>query len=127
MLNEDDMNTQVQWYQKFCEINKFLTSFKFGEERLNATQVIMLREIPNLKKGCSLHSCVAKYGFTYVLCAKNTGIFLRLGLIKITENNEDRRKVDLTLTTKGFKVLRQVETQLSKQIQVAQVDVRNAL
>lgn len=49
MLNEDDMNTQVQWYQKFCEINKFLTSFKFGEERLNVTQVIMLREIPNLK------------------------------------------------------------------------------
>lgn len=51
MLNKDDMNAQVQWYQQFCEINKSLTFCKFGEERLNVTQVIMLREIPNLRNG----------------------------------------------------------------------------
>lgn len=47
MSNKDDIDTQVQWYQQFFEINKSLTSCKFGEERLKITQVLMLREIPN--------------------------------------------------------------------------------
>lgn len=127
MDNTDDMNKRLQWYQQFCQIAKSLTSCKFCDERFNATQVIMLHEIGNLEKGSSLASQVEKYGFSYVLCSKNIGIFLRLGLIKTAENSKDRRKSDLKLTPKGQKVLMQVEPQLSELIKTTQTDVKNTL
>lgn len=127
MIKNDELEKQIRWHQQLCKVVRSMNSCKFGDEQLNASQVIILHEIQNLKKGSSLASLVARYDISQVLCSKNVGIFYRLGLVTAEENSKDRRKIDLKLTPKGVKVLRQSETHLSKVIRTAKAEVKNTL
>lgn len=123
----DNLEQDIQWLQQLKEIVQSVTVTKLSDEHLKVTQIIILHVINNLQGNMTISKETKKFGIGPAVCSKNVGVFLHLGLIKGRENSQDRRHVDLSLTAKGKKVLRQAENQLADLINNTQAAVKKTL
>lgn len=120
----NDLEQNIQWWQQVKEIVKTVTTTQFSNEQLNEQKTIILHALNNLPENGTISKEVQKFGISPAVCSKQVGFLLHLGLIESCENSQDRRHMDLSLTVKGKKALRQAENQLSDLIKRAKLSVR---
>lgn len=123
----NDLEQNIHWLRQVEEIVQSVAESQLSGEQLNKTQIIILYAINNLQENVTISKEVKKFGIGPAVCSKNVGILLRLKLIESCENSQDKRRMDLSLTAKGKRALRQAANQLSDLIKRAQITVKEIL